>query len=91
MDLPLFPGADKVVHALMFFGLTMTGVYDLWRFKGYVKPLKRHVLLLSVASIIVGIVVEILQYIMSMGRSFDLPDIAADCLGAIVVFVLYRY
>ena len=34
---------------------------------------------------------EILQLIMRMGRSYDLLDVAANCIGAALAFVLVRY
>lgn len=97
-NLPLFPGADKLVHAIMFG--TLAGVLcldrDLWR----VRRLKRTGLLpagsslipprhvaiiicIIIATVAFGGLIEVLQEQMHAGRTSDGWDFVADTAGAI--------
>lgn len=80
--LPLFRGADKIVHGLMFFALTAALLTDIMK--------KRHWQALSLPTIgltafitaIIGVLIEIGQRKMGLGRSFETLDILADAGGA---------
>lgn len=84
IELPLFPGADKIVHSIMFFGLTLCMLFDTLH--------SRHCrsLTLPVVSLIVfigmaaGVGIEFLQRATDLGRSFEFVDIIADIFGAVV-------
>lgn len=80
-DYFLFPHADKVVHFLMFGGLTGTVIYDRWRF-GF--PLNwSGALITAIAAALLGVGVELLQTTMGLGRSGnDIADMSANALGA---------
>lgn len=82
-ELPLFAGADKVAHFMMFGGLTGTFIYDRWRF---CKPLNpTGALLTALCSTMLGALVEWLQYSMHLGRTGnDIYDVLANTLGAFV-------
>lgn len=89
-DILLFPGADKVIHAIMFGGLAGALYFDLWR-KG-VRPISWKSLCAgAVASSIAGGIIEILQYSMGLGRSFEWTDILADTAGAAVCALAVGY
>lgn len=98
-DIPLFPGADKLVHAIMFGGLA--GVLcldrDLWRARKLrrtgvlpepstlIPP--RNVLIIIciiLVSAIFGGVIEMLQEGMHAGRTGDAWDFVADAAGAVI-------
>lgn len=89
-DLPLFPGADKVVHALMFGGLVFALVFDreLWRLRrqrlsGKLPQRKLYIIVLFfLAASVFGGVIELIQEGMQAGRTGDAADFAADCAGA---------
>lgn len=88
-ELPLFPGADKIAHGLMFFGLTLCMLFDYMRHSGW-----KHVslLVIAVASMLgmgLGIGIEFLQRAMGEGRSYETMDMAADSIGAIVAGGLF--
>lgn len=90
-DIPLFPGADKVVHALMMFGLSGCVAYDYMRSrygKGKTDPPKRMLSCLLAFTILFGGVIELLQSWMDLGRSEDIIDFVADAVGAIMAFVV---
>ncbi|MDE6858955.1 MAG: VanZ family protein [Duncaniella sp.] len=80
-DFPLFDGADKVVHFLMFGGLTGTFIFDRWRLG---KTLSIHgALLTALCSTLLGGIIEWLQHIMALGRTGnDIYDALANTLGA---------
>lgn len=86
----LFPHADKVVHLLMFGGLTGTVLYDRWRTG---RPLGwKGALIVATLSSLFGVLVEILQSAMHMGRSGnDILDIAADVAGAYAALAVCRW
>ena len=87
--LQLFPGADKVVHALMFGGLTLVILTDRQR-QSARRNASRHwtplrapfVWTVALFSALFGAVIECLQWAMGLGRGFELADIAADTIGA---------
>jgi len=83
-DIPLFPGADKVVHTCMYLGLTLLAC---WSMHAEVKRVWYYLIILF--SISWGVVMEIFQYIMHMGRSFDLYDIAGNSLGTLIGVLIY--
>ena len=76
----LFEGADKVVHFIMFGGLTGTYIFDRHRI-GKTLTL-RGALSCAILSTLLGILIELLQGY--TGRSSDIYDGIADTLGAFV-------
>lgn len=84
MEIPLFPGADKVVHAIMFGFLTLVALLETMKRRGW-SPLPLPLIgAISFASAIIGIVIEIVQRAMGLGREFEVLDIMADAAGAVV-------
>lgn len=88
-DLPLFPGADKVVHALMFGGICIAVFLDLSRGPEYRRVRRRTAWLTMAGSTLLGIVIEFIQGAMHMGRGFDPFDMLADFIGALVFTLLW--
>ncbi len=83
-DLPMFPGADKLVHAIMFGWLTLVVCWD--RYASTHKRLNpRQIAVCATISILFGGVVEIAQDVMGCGRSADIWDFTADTIGALTV------
>lgn len=92
MDIPLFPGADKVVHGLMMAGLVWAACLDLMR-KDRSLPHWRRLRSMTVGVIVVlvclfGGGIELVQKAMAMGRGADPLDFAADAAGAAVAGVI---
>lgn len=88
-ELPLFPGADKIAHGLMFFGLTLCMLFDAMRVHGW-RPLSLPAI--SVISLIgmgAGIGIEYLQDVMDLGRGKEFWDMAADAFGATAAGALW--
>lgn len=89
IDIPLFPGIDKVVHACMFGFLTLISWFDCGRRKNQWRFLPiRTTALIATASLGFGIIIELLQLGMGLGRSFEWADIDADAAGCLLAFFL---
>ncbi len=76
--IPLFPGADKIIHILMYAGLA--GLLQ-WTLAGKCRTHLQLVILLLIASAY-GLLIEVLQHTLTT-RSFEWADAAANTLGAI--------
>lgn len=85
----LFPGADKLAHALMFGYFTAMMLCD-WQRKHRWKKLNlKFTLTVGLISSIIGIVIEIAQLEMGLGRGFEYADIIADTVGSAIVAVAW--
>ncbi len=84
LELPLFPGADNLVHGIMFGGLSLCLWWDLWR-----QGCLRAVAWATILAACIGAGVEVLQWAMHLGRSFEVADIAADAAGAFLLLQLF--
>ena len=87
--LPLFPGADKIVHLIMYLGLVLLAC---WAMHAEVK--KKWYFIVTLFGISWGVLMEVFQYIMHLGRSFEFYDIIANSIGALfgvlIFFLLAR-
>jgi glycopeptide antibiotics resistance protein len=70
---------DKVVHAALFFIFVFLLYYSGWTQK------KSNLIMIP---FLVGILIEILQHSMGMGRTFDIWDIMANTIGIIIAYLL---
>ncbi|MGQ7868782.1 VanZ family protein [Sunxiuqinia sp. sy24] len=80
---PLFPGADKLIHAGMYFVLS---ILILWSF--HTSKVARWKLYGFVIGW--GLLMEILQILMRSGRQFSLLDIIANATGVVLGIALYK-
>ena len=74
-----FIGIDKVLHLTLYFGF-----FILWFLSSdnrNIIPKKRNLLLVS---ILFGVLIEVLQKHMGLGRSYDIADIAANIVGSLI-------
>lgn len=85
--IPLFEGADKVVHFMMFFAMAFTYHFDFRRGK---KPVDEARLMgwIFVSLSAFGGLIELAQWKMRMGRSGDWYDLLADIAGAVYGIIL---
>lgn len=84
-DIPLFPGADKIVHAIMFGGFTLCIILDWNRRHGWPADIGKGDWYAPDFASAFGIVTEIMQKEMHLGRSGDVWDLVADVTGAFLV------
>lgn len=82
LELPLFPGADKVVHLLMFAFLTVIVLLENMKQKNWALLSLVRIGIVSMIVALVGIGIEVAQREMGLGRSFEVLDILADSAGA---------
>lgn len=87
-SLRLFPGADKVVHGVMFGGVLFALCFDMG-----LRQWKRRLPVAWPAATLAGLwlfvtllggLIELLQQAMGIGRGAEWLDFAADALGALV-------
>ena len=86
----LFPGADKVVHAIMFGGFASMLLLDRQRKNGWKKIGWGTGLVCATISALTGILIEFCQASMGLGRGFEIADIIADTTGAYAFVWLYE-
>jgi hypothetical protein len=87
--LSLFPGADKVVHMLMLWGITCSVIFD---YKRVGKPSPRMLtpkvfITVFLSMLVLSIGDEVLQFAMGLGRTGDLLDLAADVVGICIALI----
>lgn len=85
--IPLFEGADKVVHFMMFLSMAFAYHFDFRRGK---KPVDEARLMgwIFVSLSAFGGLIELVQWKMRMGRSGDWYDLLADIAGAVYGIIL---
>ena len=85
--IPLFEGADKVVHFMMFFAMAFAYHFDFRRGK---KPVDEARLMgwIFVSLSAFGGLIELAEWKMRMGRSGDWYDLLADIAGAVYGIIL---
>lgn len=84
----LFEGADKIVHFFMYFVFMV-----LWRYASRVPEIvnkKKFIFYGLIFGALLGIILEILQKYLDIGRSFDIFDILANISGLIFVFLINK-
>lgn len=89
MTPPMFEGADKIVHALMFGGLTFITLFDYARFMQKHRTKRWVQTLICISCAMFGISIEYMQQAMQLGRTFDYADIVADLIGVLFFSVLW--
>lgn len=90
IDLPNIVGIDKLVHGIMFGGLAMSICLDIQRRNWSALIGVWSVIVAIVISSVVGVTVEMLQYWMAYGRTYETYDIVADVVGAFVLGFVAR-
>lgn len=85
--IPLFEGADKVVHFMTFLAMAFAYHFDFRRGK---KPVDEARLMgwIFVSLSAFGGLIELAQWKMRMGRSGDWYDLLADIAGAVYGIIL---
>ncbi len=81
LHVPMFAGADKVVHFLMFFAVAVSYYFDIVHKKAIAdKP--RLLGWIFLFATVFGGAIELAQSGMGLGRSGDWFDLFADAAGA---------
>lgn len=86
-DVPMFSGEDKWIHMCMYLGL---GFVTSWSLDRQGKPmLPLYILLIGL--FMWGVLMEVLQRLMSNGRGMEITDMLANLAGAIAGLIIYKY
>jgi len=83
-QIPLFPGADKIIHFMMYFIFSILSCWALRVEKHYYR-----LFFIVVGNIGWGILMEYIQRTMHVGRSFSWYDTFANSLGVMVGIFIY--
>lgn len=81
-EIDLFPGADKIVHAIMFGAFGAAIYVDTVRMFRSINRVGCAISTICVSAVCGGII-ELLQSGMQLGRSAETADFVADCAGAV--------
>ena len=84
------PHFDKVIHVTLFLILSYFWMRGLNAQNQYKKVQAKAVLITVISVIAYGVLIEVLQGMMHLGRSFDAFDIAADAVGVMFGFGIFR-
>jgi VanZ family protein len=83
------PYLDKWIHSLLFFILMY-----LWQWYFYKKKANffstQHSIILFLALMFYGIIIEILQGLMPISRTADILDVFADMFGALLGVLAFK-
>lgn len=76
---------DKIFHAVAYFLFALL-MYN------YLKTIsvKRAILMAFITVVIYGIIIEVLQYVLTTHRTFDLYDAFANFIGALIASILLK-
>ena len=85
----LFPGADKVVHGIMFGFLGIMMMLDWQRKHGWLVVYPQRIFICATMSAILGVIIEFAQAGMGLGRGFEYGDMVADTIGAYVFAIFW--
>lgn len=80
-NIPLFEGADKLVHAGFFFVLSVLLFLGWARWKKTDTPSLVPFLLISLCCVLFGALIELLQHTLFTYRSGDVWDVFANTVG----------
>ena len=86
-DVPFFSGEDKYIHICMYLGLGFLACWSL-DFRG--KERMPSLIILLAGVFMWGVMMEVLQRLMSNGRGMELLDMLANLAGAIVGLIFYK-
>lgn len=85
--LPMFPHADKMVHAVMMGGLTGAVLFDLRRADRRERLGRETVLAVGAGVLLFSFADEWLQGQIGIGRPSDIYDAAANAAGVVVAML----
>lgn len=89
LDIPLFEGADKVVHLIMFGFLTFVVLLETAKYRKWISLPLPLIGIIAIICACIGIGIEFAQTAMGLGREFEILDILADSAGAIGVGAIW--
>jgi VanZ family protein len=83
-EISLFPGADKIAHTCMYLGLTWLACWSM-----HAEIRRTWYYLIIFFSICWGVIMELFQLFMHIGRSFEIYDIIGNSIGTMLGILIY--
>ncbi|WP_164914138.1 VanZ family protein [Aquimarina sediminis] len=86
-------GSDKYAHFIAYFTVTVAWTLYLFFSEKLNKGLRQSLIISSVASVLYGILMEVLQSLLTTYRSSDWYDVVANTCGtifAVFIFVVLK-
>jgi VanZ family protein len=81
---PLFPGADKMIHFMMYFIFSLLSCWALKTEEHFYR-----LFLIVLLTVGWGILMEYIQLAMHMGRNFSWYDVVANSIGVLIGILIY--
>ena len=85
------PHLDKVVHFTFYFAACLLGVFFLREQTRGEIPLKKALIIMLLATIAFGILMEVLQYTLTTERTGDILDGIANTVGSFCGALLMKF
>lgn len=80
---------DKIVHFFLFGGTVILLAYGYYRQRGHISG--KALLGIALVTGLYGLAIEFIQKYFTANRSFEIMDVVADTLGALMGAVIFRF
>lgn len=84
----LFPGADKMVHFIMYFTLSLVFMLECY-YKSLVQPKKTKLILINLIPLLMSITLELIQEYLTTSRTGSFYDELFNILGILVAILTF--
>lgn len=92
IDYSFFSGSDKIAHIIFMTGIMLILSIDYIRKKRHSVNKNRIPLHVSLSFFLItslyGIIIELLQHLMQVGRNFDIYDLVANIIGSSIGLII---
>ncbi len=86
----LFPGADKIVHFIMYFTLSLVFMLECY-YKSLVQPKKTKLILINLIPLLMSITFELIQEYLTTSRTGSFYDELFNILGILVAILTFYF
>lgn len=86
----LFPGADKMVHFIMYFTLSLVFMLECY-YKSLIQPKKTKLILINLIPLLMSITFELIQEYLTTSRTGSFYDELFNILGILVAILTFYF
>ena len=87
LDVPIqFEFQDKLYHFIAYLGLS-----GIWSYFSLISKFEKGILKAFLATLIFGVILEVIQEWINPIRTFDIYDLVANCFGVILGTIIVTY
>ena len=86
----LFPGADKMVHFIMYFTLSLVFLLECY-YKSLIQPKKTKLILINLIPLLMSITFELIQEYLTTSRTGSFYDELFNILGILVAILTFYF